>query len=188
MLGIRHLAAQRGAASAAVQVAHFDPGTGTALPESTAGEAMATTQSGRAAGDCVRCGPGPAVTFSVCGGSIDSSTGMPRGACFDCSSGSSSTSGGRQLHADGLQHLFAVPLESNMWGVRYHERLGEAVQAGRFQLLPAGEQAVSLLVLGCRLAGDGWGRGALLWPAEQHSILFGKSLCGGAPSGQMLGS
>ena len=42
---------------------------------------------------------------------------------------------------EGPQHLFAFPLESNLWGVRYDQGLVEAVQQGRFEL--EGEQGVS---------------------------------------------
>lgn len=109
VLGLRQLAAQRGAAAAAVEVAAFELGA----------EA------------------GHALTLRLCsGGGGDSSDAdaAPLGSSNGIWGASDSIGSGASGEA---RHLFALPLESNMWGVRYDERLVEAVQQGRFQLAAA---------------------------------------------------
>lgn len=111
VLGARQVAAQRGAALvAAVEVERFDL-EGAALD------------------------PGgiPPLVLRTCRGGA-SGAADNRGSAAAAASSGGGAGGSREGEA---QHLFALPLESNLWGVRYDQRLACAVQSGRFLLQQA---------------------------------------------------
>lgn len=143
VLGIRQLAAQRGARSAAVEVAAFERelSSSSVMAAGAAGASMA------------------ALTLRLCGASsCFGGSGTSEGS----STASNDVSGGKQQTC----HLFALPLESNMWGVRYDQGLVGAVQQGRLAVV-AGDEQVGFCA--CGWVGEG---GPLLCRALSPMLHF----------------